>query len=802
MKETERILDKEVQDILHTPNVHRPDSYEEYDFETLAAQAIQNQMEELSTEMELEWREKRKKTEKNWNQKREEIERQCRETMEEQAIVQASIITQETEDIKRELQQVKQQLKQEIATASKDLQDIRAQNENQIQKMTQFQSTVTEVEKLKQELREEVDTLIQLKTETREETTQINKTLQEARRMHQTIREQIDSTIQQSIDSQMAKVEKGIHHTLQKRGKILVDQAKRDMAEQLENQTQEMDEKLERRTEETFNEATSLLDQAVMGIGEEMKSAVEDFNDILSNPQERTRLVERLQTRAMNEIRPQIRELQEDMTKEVSTDIERAIRLAQEDLVLSQVQLTKDTEEKIQRYNEMARLNGEALRADLRKEAENLESTLHERHQEHLDRHQEHSDRPPPAAPEPTPPPATPEKEPSRNPYLRPQPVSPYPAVDTPPEDIWNQMVSKCKEKVTLTYSLPQDAKDLDQTQAEAFYRQIESNFKGYPAVRLQKFDTLHRRGSSIPVEYAMGWPPAYVEEASTILYEKLMETIPHSMTKVRNILTSYQTERNGYKALIAIMKRSIPRLMQLPPKMEPTWPKGVTPTEYANKLRTYTKQQENFGRYFCDFEVIATMAQRGMEHPEYYNVASNRATQLVSMASRYDKFQDVPTLNEDDSPYNFATILENYHQGTQQHQINMMETGQFDPSINKFERGGNQHGRNNNRTPREGARDGKPKEICPCCLRHGHNVEKGSVCWMGAQVENVLKWNKENPIQAKQNTENFKKALNPVTIAKMIAHFPKKFEGFAPDSTEMLEAAVEVFELFVKNDE
>jgi hypothetical protein len=72
----------------------------------------------------------------------------------------------------------------------------------------------------------------------------------------------------------------------------------------------------------------------------------------------------------------------------------------------------------------------------------------------------------------------------------------------------------------------------------------------------------------------------------------------------------------------------------------------------------------------------------------------------------------------------------------------------------------------------------------------------------MGAQVENVLKWNKENPIQAKQNTENFKKALNPVTIAKMIAHFPKKFEGFAPDSTEMLEAAVEVFELFVKNDE
>ena len=67
----------------------------------------------------------------------------------------------------------------------------------------------------------------------------------------------------------------------------------------------------------------------------------------------------------------------------------------------------------------------------------------------------------------------------------------------------------------------------------------------------------------------------------------------------------------------------------------------------------------------------------------------------------------------------------------------------------------------------------------------------------MGAQVENVIKWNKDNPVEAKQNMENFKTALNPTTIAKMQARFPTEFQDIEPDSREMLEAAVDIFELF-----
>ena len=67
----------------------------------------------------------------------------------------------------------------------------------------------------------------------------------------------------------------------------------------------------------------------------------------------------------------------------------------------------------------------------------------------------------------------------------------------------------------------------------------------------------------------------------------------------------------------------------------------------------------------------------------------------------------------------------------------------------------------------------------------------------MGAQVENVLKYNKKNPLQAKKNMKNFKSALNPATIKKMQLRFSDEFREIEPGSLEMLEQAVELFEMF-----
>jgi hypothetical protein len=154
--------------------------------------------------------------------------------------------------------------------------------------------------------------------------------------------------------------------------------------------------------------------------------------------------------------------------------------------------------------------------------------------------------------------------------------------------------------------------------------------------------------------------------------------------------------------------------------------------------------------------------------------------------------------MSEDDDPHLFATALESHPPG-QENYVKAMEQNHKDPSMRKFERGGNCSGRDN----RDGARgdgnrgDGKPKELCPCCLRRGHDMEKGSVCWMGGQVENVIEHNKANPAQAKKNRENFKTILNPAVIAKLQAKYPENFRNIEPDSIDMLEAAAELFELF-----
>ena len=516
----------------------------------------------------------------------------------------------------------------------------------------------------------------------------------------------------------MKRVEPLIQRTIQKRGKITVDKIKLEMNEQIEQQAQAFEANLTQRFDDTFQDATSVLDQTTMQIGVEMEGAVAEFQNDMQ------RQVKRLQTRAMHGIKPMIQDLHDELTLKITKEIQATAQEATDDLHINQGRLTTDAEERIRRHTEETRRNAEELRIDLRRAAETLQSEIQDRHQQ--------APISQPATPERSPvrsaphrqAPATQPDTPTRNPYQRAPPVSPYHDVTIPTEETWNQMVSKCKEKVTLTYALPHDVKELSETQAEAFYRQIESNFKGYPAVRLQRFEALHRRGQSIPAEYAMGWPPEYVDEGSTILYEKLTETIPHSMTTLRNILITHQSRRDGYVALMTMMKRSIPRLGQLPPKMEPTWPKGVTPTEYANTLRNYIDQQVNYGRTFCDFEIASTIAQRAMEHHEYYHFASNRVAHLVQMATGFDNFQEI-ILDESEAPIGFATLLESYHQNSSQHQVNMLNGSLF---INKFERGGN-NGRGNSRPPRDGTRDSKPRELCPCCLRHGHNVEKCSVC-------------------------------------------------------------------------
>ena len=104
-------------------------------------------------------------------------------------------------------------------------------------------------------------------------------------------------------------------------------------------------------------------------------------------------------------------------------------------------------------------------------------------------------------------------------------------------------------------HPLPQDAPGLTEVQAEAFHCQLESNFKGHPAIKMQEFNELTRRGEAAPIEHAMGWPPGCTQEGSAILHEKLRETTPRTMTVLQHVMNTHQSKWNGHRALMTIVK-------------------------------------------------------------------------------------------------------------------------------------------------------------------------------------------------------------------------------------------------------
>jgi hypothetical protein len=354
IQNAEQLLDKEVREIeeihLHTPKMQRTELYEDDDMEQLASQAIQSQWEEKREEMDIAWHERREELELEWNEKREAMELEYKESLEDQTGIQASLVAHETEQIRREFTE----MKNGIATSKRTLDEILTQNailkrnmDNKNRQIVQLQTTTAEIQALKNEMKQEATNLRILKVETREETNKLKRTMQEAEEVQRKVENNVQSmqrnvennvkstvqvTIQKIVDTKMAEVEKAIHNTLLKRGKAISHEAKIQVQEQYDNQTRTLTATLNQKTDEIFIEAAALLDQAVLRIGDEMDSAITDFQNTLSEPTEKQRYGERLQKQVMYELRPQITELQEDLVKEVVQDIARASKNAQDDL--------------------------------------------------------------------------------------------------------------------------------------------------------------------------------------------------------------------------------------------------------------------------------------------------------------------------------------------------------------------------------------------------------------------------------------------------------------------------------------
>ena len=160
----------------------------------------------------------------------------------------------------------------------------------------------------------------------------------------------------------MSKIERGIQGTLLNKGKIIAAQAKQEMTalvsetktimtDDLEYHWRKLSNMLNKQANDTHNEASSLLDQTVMLLGEEMQLAHNEFYTSISEQNEKNRQIDSIQKRVLNAIRPQIDELQAKLVREVNTEITVAFQNAQDDLHLQQGMLTKTADEKLRAHN-------------------------------------------------------------------------------------------------------------------------------------------------------------------------------------------------------------------------------------------------------------------------------------------------------------------------------------------------------------------------------------------------------------------------------------------------------------------
>jgi hypothetical protein len=319
-KKTELILNKEVQEInsipIHAPKTHCHDtSCEDYDVEREVAKAINQQRQNIDKQT----REQTLTMEAKW--KAMATQQQTRLT--EQADFQSSVAMQEHNSAREEFLQ----LRADVETARQTLDVILAQTD-MLQETTSdrhrdLTNLIAEGKQVGTSIQRDTVIVRDLITVTKSETTKLRQAIRDSTTAPQDLedtRSAVRKTAQHVIDSEMSKIERGTQGTLLNKGKTLAAQANREMTtlasetktivtDDLEHQWRKLSNMLSKQATDTHNEASSLLDQTVMLLGEEMEMAHSQFHARLSNQNEKNRQIESIQKRMLSAMRPQIDEL-------------------------------------------------------------------------------------------------------------------------------------------------------------------------------------------------------------------------------------------------------------------------------------------------------------------------------------------------------------------------------------------------------------------------------------------------------------------------------------------------------------
>ena len=281
---------------------------------------------------------------------------------------------------------------------------------------------------------------------------------------------------------------------------------------------------------------------------------------------------------------------------------------------------------------------------------------------------------------------------------------------------------------------------DPRQDQLEQFYDTIANMMHIYELPLLHRKD-LTKNGTTCPTKTYL--PPDVVDNVNRTLYQKLIEIVPDEATQLRDILSTYSNEQDGYRALYSILRTKCKYLRLIQPTWGPTWNTNQNGYQYLATFKSFIEEEKRYYRQYTPYDQAAEVLQQAAKHDMYTLIATSYLTKLMHTqpAARTNDM-----LLQEYNPNTLINILESSKTTLPVHTTNP------NLSINKFNRKPFQH---------------KVQKQCTACKLWGHDIYE-QVCRICAQIKHCTDFIEQQPEIATKNATAFALAHNRNKVSRV----------------------------------
>ena len=279
----------------------------------------------------------------------------------------------------------------------------------------------------------------------------------------------------------------------------------------------------------------------------------------------------------------------------------------------------------------------------------------------------------------------------------------------------------------------PDEDRHLNQLEFDRIYRNLydDMTLSDFP---LTDLDSLHVTKSCIPT--TCNTDEICLRKISSALYKRLSMLVPKNNTRIHHLLNPFNPSRDGYSALYAIARTSLPSLKPTTYGWGPSWKKKDDPSSYVTNLQGMVRQIEHTTkRVYSEREQTEEMLYQAMIG---YNFPAGccKRTEIEIYMSTHPEVTRIPkkyTITELIHYFNdFPVNTPDFPTGTS---FNHASIKRIENKRKQFEY--------------------KNKVQCPCCQTYGHAIGD-QVCRCGATLYHTLKYMKAEPKKFTDNALKF----------------------------------------------